>query len=114
MSTSPVAKLYYFNPNSYSTEYLVAAYSREEAIAAVKTHICTEVANEHFEDDEPAEMNHPECAQTADQKREERLREKLWCLIQYVTATPWPHSPKRPAPCIEEHPIGHVVQTEIS
>lgn len=114
MSITPVAKLYYFNPNSYGVEYFVAAYSRGEAIAAVESSIRTEVEAEQFEDDNPAEYDNPDYAKTADEKREQRFNDRMDRLNHYVTATRWPWVIRGPAPCIEEHPIGHVVQTEIS
>jgi hypothetical protein len=109
-------KLYYFNPNTYSTQWFVAAHSREEAITAVEAHIRAEVAAERFYDDDKDDFgpNNSEDFRDADQKREERLQDQLRYLAYYVRATPWPHSPRDPAPCIEEHPIGKVIETAIS
>lgn len=108
-------KLYYFNPNTYGQEWFVAAYSRDEAIEAVKAHIRAENAAEMFSDDhvDPSDVNDPSYVpQTAQQNREERLKEQLKVLDYYVNETKreWDTHPR----CIEEHPIGKVIQTEIS
>lgn len=36
---APQLSLYYFNPNTYGQQWFVMAASREEAIAAVKSHV---------------------------------------------------------------------------
>lgn len=100
MTTAREAKLYYFNPNSYSTEWFVAAYSREEAIEAVKRYIRTEGYAASIRIwDSPIE-------------RQAGIEEELLDLERYINEvkTHWDDK----APCIEEHPIGKVIQTEIS
>jgi len=115
LSPVPVVKLYYFNPNTYGQEWFVAAHSREEAIAAVKAHVIAQNAEKHFNDDvvEPGEVNDPRwLPRTAEQKRAEDLQDDLETLDLYISGIKrdWDRKPR----CIEEHPIGKVIQTEIS
>ena len=102
----PVAKLYYFNPNTYAEQYFVSAYSRDEAIAAVKKHIYDTIyARKYiYLRDEMAEID-----------RQKDLVEDLARLDHFVNEANWAsddHNSK--TPCIEEYSIGHVIQTEIS
>lgn len=100
MSTSPVAKLYHFNPNTYDTVYFVAAYSRDEAIEHVREWIRTKgnAATAFGYDSE--------------EDRARDIAAELLELDDYINEVK--HQWDDHAHCIEEYPIGHVVQTEIS
>jgi len=93
---SLTVKLYYFNPNDYGEQYFVAACSREDAIKSVKRYIREEL---------------PKYAES-DGDRQYRITNALAALDDYINETrnEWDDR----VPCIEEHPIGHVIQTEIS
>jgi hypothetical protein len=93
-------KLYYFNPNTYGNEWFVVAYSREKAIAAVKQHVCVNGFAANFGSNESAE------------ERQREIEEEVADIDRYVNAIKddWDEKP----PCIEEHPIGSVIQSEIA
>lgn len=106
-------KLYYFNPNAYSQQWFVAAHSREEAIAAVQAHIRADIGARDYWDDEPREADdNRRPAMTAEQQRAGDLAEALSNLDDYINETARPY--ERVPACIEEHPIGHVIESEIS
>lgn len=104
--------LYYFNPNSYGQEWFVVAYSRDEAIAAVRAHVLAEHDKERFEDDDPSWREPPFL--TAAERREESRQRVLANLDLYINETKGQWDRDDEVARIEEYPIGHVIQTEIS